>query len=110
MRPVVWGLAFVLVVLSGAALAQRAPCSGSRGGVVGCDGVQFLCADGAVSKSKKICKASAYSTNSVVADTPEKSSYVLISWIVGVLVALFVGVLALSRWVLREYKKRSAIG
>lgn len=111
MRFMMWVLAFALVVLSGSALAQRAPCSGSRGGVVSCDGGRFVCADGAVSKSKKICQASEYVTADVVAHAPEKSSYTLIAWIVGVLamlVVLFVwGVWALVRWVLREYNKKA---
>ena len=52
----------VLVVFALAALAaepvdaRNSPCSGKKGGVVSCTkGGKFLCRDGSVSKSKRIC-------------------------------------------------------
>lgn len=33
----------------------RQPCSGKKGGVSHCSGGKFVCADGSISKSKKIC-------------------------------------------------------
>ena len=36
-------------------MAQNTPCSGSKGGVDHCDGSKFVCKDGSVSGSKKMC-------------------------------------------------------
>ena len=33
----------------------REPCSGKKGGIDHCSGSKFICNDGSVSKSKKIC-------------------------------------------------------
>lgn len=33
----------------------RQPCSGGKGGVSHCDGSKFVCKDGSISGSKKIC-------------------------------------------------------
>ncbi|WP_376713299.1 hypothetical protein [Pseudomonas canadensis] len=38
-------------------LAANTPCSGRKGGIVGCDGDIFLCNDGSISASKKSCQA-----------------------------------------------------
>ncbi|WP_017906494.1 hypothetical protein [Pseudomonas asplenii] len=46
-----------LLVGSGVALAANTPCSGSKGGIAGCDGETFLCNDGSISASKKNCSA-----------------------------------------------------
>lgn len=103
MRVIVWLLAAVLIALSGSALAGGLPCSGARGGIIGCDGGAFMCADGAVSKSKKICEASEYSkvapVVSAVASAPEKSGYTLVDLVLGMFVAVAVwAVLSLLRW------------
>lgn len=52
-----WALAvlLVVVVLPGPVLARNAPCSGKKGGVSHCAGGKFVCNDGTVSASKKIC-------------------------------------------------------
>ena len=34
----------------------RQPCSGKKGGISHCQGSQFVCNDGSISKSKKICR------------------------------------------------------
>ena len=34
----------------------RQPCSGKKGGISHCQGSQFVCNDGYISKSKKICR------------------------------------------------------
>ena len=118
MRVIVWFLAAVLITLSGSALAGRAPCSGARGGIIGCDGVAFMCADGAVSQSKKSCQKSDYAkvepVADVVASVPEKASYTIISWIAGAVAVLAVvfallvwGLFRLSRWVLRNYNAKA---
>ncbi len=108
MRAVVCLLAFVLAIFSGSALAGL-PCSGSRGGVARCEGDSFVCADGAVSQSKKSCQASEYanvapgavaSESGAVANAPVKASYAIIGavgvmgvfiWVVEAVVILLVG-------------------
>lgn len=39
-----------------AAFTANVPCSGSKGGVDHCQGATFVCRDGSVSASKKICE------------------------------------------------------
>jgi len=51
----------VLVVLlvslfSLTATAANKPCSGKKGGVSHCSGEKFVCNDGSISKSKKVCQ------------------------------------------------------
>lgn len=48
-------LALALVVGMGAAHAANTPCSGKKGGVSHCRDGKFVCNDGSVSQSKKIC-------------------------------------------------------
>ena len=56
----------LFLILCGAALvisfnvdisAQNTPCSGKKGGISHCEKGKFVCKDGSISKSKKICKA-----------------------------------------------------
>lgn len=56
-------LAFTLIILASALLAAMAqaanyPCSGKKGGVAHCAGDSFVCNDGSISASKKICSGS----------------------------------------------------
>lgn len=37
----------------------REPCSGSKGGVAHCSGTRFVCNDGSLSASKKLCTGAA---------------------------------------------------
>lgn len=56
-------LAFGLVLSFGATqaiAALNAPCSGKKGGVSHCQESQFVCQDGSVSQSKKICSPGEY--------------------------------------------------
>jgi hypothetical protein len=39
--------------------ASNTPCSGGKGGVSHCAGATFVCNDGSVSRSKKVCSMSA---------------------------------------------------
>lgn len=50
---------FCLIGLAALSVAQAAnyPCSGRKGGVSHCMGQYFVCNDGTVSRSKKICSA-----------------------------------------------------
>ncbi|RYE58308.1 MAG: hypothetical protein EOP20_06235 [Hyphomicrobiales bacterium] len=52
-----WLLGAVLLLATQAALANY-PCSGSKGGVAHCAGSNFVCNDGSISGSKKICSGS----------------------------------------------------
>lgn len=52
------------LLLSINALAQNKPCSGSKGGIAYCDGEDFVCKDGSISASKKICHGYKKKTNS----------------------------------------------
>ncbi len=36
----------------------KEPCSGSKGGVASCSKGKFICKDGSISQSKKVCNAS----------------------------------------------------
>lgn len=52
-----WAFVTVLVALPALAQAQNTPCSGRMGGVKACtaDG-KFLCQNGKISQSKKVCR------------------------------------------------------
>lgn len=49
----------ILLTLSSVSITEAGrgsqPCSGSKGGVSHCDGSKFVCKDGSISGSKKIC-------------------------------------------------------
>lgn len=36
--------------------AANTPCSGKKGGISHCSGEKFVCNDGSVSQSKKVCR------------------------------------------------------
>ncbi|HHX4932254.1 TPA: hypothetical protein ACVB6J_003669 [Acinetobacter baumannii] len=56
MKQVILSLLLVLGSLSVAEAGRgRQPCSGKKGGVSHCDGSKFVCNDGSISASKKIC-------------------------------------------------------
>lgn len=61
LRKVPFSLCLVIAVALGLsaleAVAANTPCSGRKGGIVGCDGELFLCNDGSISGSKKSCSA-----------------------------------------------------
>lgn len=42
----------------GYAQASNTPCSGMKGGISHCESGRFICKDGTVSQSKKVCRAS----------------------------------------------------
>lgn len=50
-------LVAMAIVLPDQVLAMNTPCSGKKGGVSHCAGGKFVCKDGTVSASKKICSA-----------------------------------------------------
>lgn len=50
-------LATVLTLLSAPAMARgNKPCSGKKGGISHCSGGKFVCKDGSISASKKVCR------------------------------------------------------
>jgi endonuclease G len=50
----IFAVALLLPIASNAA---NTPCSGSKGGIASCNGAQFVCKDGSVSKSVKDCSS-----------------------------------------------------
>ncbi|HEM7454865.1 MULTISPECIES: hypothetical protein [Acinetobacter] len=56
MKQVILSLLLVLSSLSVAEAGRgRQPCSGKKGGISHCNGSKFVCNDGSISASKKIC-------------------------------------------------------
>ncbi|WP_274570672.1 hypothetical protein V6667_06500 [Neisseria leonii] len=47
--------AAVLLAPLSAQAKGREPCSGKKGGISHCSGSKFVCKDGSISKSKKVC-------------------------------------------------------
>lgn len=47
----------VILLLPLASNAANTPCSGKKGGIAHCDGSQFVCNDGSISKSQRNCAA-----------------------------------------------------
>lgn len=45
----------VVLLACSAAEARNTPCSGSKGGVKACQNGKFLCNNGSVSASKRVC-------------------------------------------------------
>ncbi len=45
----------VLALVCSGAEARNTPCSGSKGGVKACQSGKFLCNDGSISASKRVC-------------------------------------------------------
>lgn len=51
------GLAVMLMAAPLMSQAKgRQPCSGKKGGISHCSGGKFVCQDGSISKSKRICR------------------------------------------------------
>ena len=48
------------VTASFSVTAANYPCSKSKGGVAYCQGSKFVCNDGSISQSKRVCSASAH--------------------------------------------------
>lgn len=49
-------IAAATLLIADPALAKNYPCSGSKGGVSHCENGRFICNDGSVSQSKRICE------------------------------------------------------
>jgi hypothetical protein len=52
-----FGLLLLAGLCAGQADAGNTPCSGKKGGISHCAGGSFVCNDGSISASKKICSA-----------------------------------------------------
>jgi hypothetical protein len=48
-------LALIFLLSAQTLLAANKPCSGKKGGIERCVGEKFLCVDGSISASKKVC-------------------------------------------------------
>lgn len=57
MTPIRLLLTLVALTISTATVAANTPCSGRKGGVSHCDNGRFICNDGTVSQSKRLCVA-----------------------------------------------------
>ncbi|WP_446699030.1 YdcA family protein [Acinetobacter gerneri] len=56
MKKIALGLIITLGFASVADAGRgRQPCSGSKGGISHCQGSKFVCNDGSISASKKVC-------------------------------------------------------
>jgi len=67
-------LLLAAVLFSAAAHSANYPCSGKKGGVERCVGEQFLCRDGSISASKRICSSSDTGASPLVSKSPPASS------------------------------------
>lgn len=67
---------FFTAAISIAGLAQAAnkPCTGSKGGISHCAGDKFVCNDGSISGSKKVCSMPGNSAATVTAAPKAKSA------------------------------------
>ncbi len=54
-----WFLTAALASTALATSATNTPCSGKKGGIAHCAGATFVCNDGSISGSKKVCSVSA---------------------------------------------------
>lgn len=61
-----------LLTITGFSFAANTPCSGKKGGIDHCEGSKFICVDGSVSASKKICPAGFPTKHSSEEKTPTK--------------------------------------
>lgn len=71
MRLVLW---LALLFCSAAASAANYPCSGKKGGVERCVGEQFLCRDGSISASKRVCSSPDSTASSLTSKAPAASA------------------------------------
>ncbi len=67
-------LMLAAMLFSTAALAANYPCSGKKGGVERCVGEQFLCRDGSISASKRICTQADTGASSLASKPPPAST------------------------------------
>lgn len=49
-------LATALLISTPAMAKGKEPCSGKKGGISHCSGGKFVCKDGTISASKKVCR------------------------------------------------------
>ncbi|TQI79323.1 hypothetical protein FHU10_0603 [Serratia fonticola] len=54
MKKIILAVCLSLFALS--ATAANKPCSGKKGGISHCSGEKFVCNDGSISQSKKVCR------------------------------------------------------
>ncbi len=69
--PAAAALTFFLGVMTpdSADAAARGPCSGKKGGIARCENGKFVCANGDISKSKRVCVG-----NGMIQDNPKNQT------------------------------------
>jgi hypothetical protein len=55
-------LVMMAMLLCNQAIASNTPCSGKKGGISFCQNGKFICNDGSISGSKKVCPVGLYGT------------------------------------------------
>ena len=55
MKKSIIAIMLLSLVATTAEAKGRKPCSGKKGGISHCQGTKFVCNDGSISKSKKVC-------------------------------------------------------
>ncbi|CAB3837272.1 hypothetical protein [Achromobacter ruhlandii] len=74
MRALILALAALAVSFATAAHSANTPCSGKKGGVERCVGEKFLCRDGSISASKRVCTGPDGGAQSLVSPPPAAGS------------------------------------
>lgn len=59
--------------LGSQAMAANYPCSGKKGGIAHCAGAQFVCNDGSISGSKRVCSMSGDEGGPAQRSSPKQS-------------------------------------
>lgn len=75
MKNLIYLLLTPLILLGAAPLAQangRQPCDRGAGGISHCSGSKFVCNNGTISRSKRLCSASEYGTKKSGAKTSKR--------------------------------------
>lgn len=68
------GLLLLAAFFAATAHSANYPCSGKKGGVERCVGEQFLCRDGSISASKRVCSNPEAGASSLASQSPAPSS------------------------------------
>ena len=74
MRALILALAALAVSFATTAHSANTPCSGKKGGVERCAGEKFLCRDGSISASKRVCTGPDGAAQSLVSPPPAAGS------------------------------------
>lgn len=67
-------LLITLLTFTSLSFAQNTPCSGKKGGIDHCENGKFICKDGSVSGSKKMCSGYGDSTKTSSKKTSKQTN------------------------------------